>query len=142
MTPLLRASRLSLLLVATLACLPAVASSTLDGAWRLEAGEFVDGEGQLVDYAALKLQGLKVIADGHFAFTSTQDGRFWAGGSGSFVADAERYVETPTMASYPLHGDGSYRFSYTLEGDTWTLERHEDGRRVEREVWRRVGDAR
>lgn len=137
----LRAARLPLFLAATLACLPAAASTALDGAWRLEAGEFVDGEGRLVDYASLKLQGLKVIGNGHFAFTTTQDGRFWAGGSGSFVADAERYVETPTMASYPLHGDGSYRFTYTLEGDTWTLERHEDGRRVEREVWRRVGDA-
>ena len=41
------------------------------------------------------------------------------------------------MASYPLEG-GSYEFRYTLEGDVWTLERWQGGRRVEREVWRRV----
>lgn len=43
------------------------------------------------------------------------------------------------MASYPLEGGGRYEFRYTLEGDVWTLERWEGGRRVEREVWKRVG---
>ncbi len=42
------------------------------------------------------------------------------------------------MASYPVFDGDSYRFRYTLDGDTWTLERHEDSKRVEREVWRRV----
>ncbi len=116
----------------------ALAASPLDGAWRLESGEFVDAEGKHVDYASLKLQGIKLLADGHFAFTTTQDGRFWAGGAGTFAADADGYVETPRMASYPLADSGSYRFSYTLQGDTWTLERYEGGKRVEREVWRRT----
>lgn len=115
-----------------------LAASPLDGAWRLESGSYIDAEGQEKDYGNLKLQGTKLLVDGHFSFTTTQDGRFWAGGSGSFTTDAGDYIETPRMASYPVVEGGSYRFRYTLEGDTWTLERHEAGKRVEREVWRRV----
>lgn len=117
---------------------PAFAASPLDGAWQLESGAFTDAQGHEKDYVSLKLQGIKLVADGHFSFTATQDGRFWAGGSGTFTADADTYVETPRMASYPLVEGGSYRFRYTLEGDTWKLERYEDGKRVEREVWRRA----
>lgn len=79
-----------------------------------------------------------MLADGRFAFTTTRDGKFWAGGSGTYAADAGRYVEIPQMASYPLENGGRYEFRYTLEGDVWTLERWEGERRVEREVWQRV----
>jgi len=136
--PTLRPFLAWLALAAFAAVAPAFAASPLDGAWQLESGDFVDAEGRTKDYAELKLQGIKLVADGHFSFTTTQDGRFWAGGSGTFTADADTYVETPRMASYPVVDGGSYRFRYVLEGDTWTLERHEDGRRVEREVWRRL----
>lgn len=121
----------------------AVAADGLDGAWRLQSGEYVDGEGKRVDYAAMKLQGLKVLDAGSFSFTTTGDGKFWAAGAGRYVAEDGRYTETPTMASYPLEGDGSYRFDYTLDADTWTLERRDAaGTVVEREVWRRVTPAR
>lgn len=120
----------------------AAAADGLDGAWRLQSGEYVDGEGRRVDYAAMKLQGLKVLDAGSFSFTTTRDGKFWAGGAGHYVADGRRYVETPTMASYPLEGDGSYRFDYTVDADTWTLERRDAaGTVVEREVWRRAATA-
>lgn len=146
MTPRLPLRCLALLLlgsVATLACASqGNATQDLEGAWELVSGEYVDAQGQAVDYASTRLEGMKVIQDGHFAFTTTQAGRFWAGGAGTFEADGSHYVETPGMASYPLVEGGRYRFSYVLEGDRWTLERHEDGKRVEREVWRRVDAAR
>ena len=129
------------LLLATLPGLAAASTQAppLEGAWQLVSGEYVDADGRVVDYADKQLQGMKLLADGRFSFTTTAAGRFWAGGSGTFSADGTQYVETPRMASYPLAEGGQYRFDYTLEGDTWTLERHEGGRRVEREVWRRVG---
>jgi hypothetical protein len=128
-------------LLMAMSCLftaPVLAASPLDGAWRLDSGSYVDAEGREKDYGSLKLQGTKLLVDGHFSFTTAQDGRFWAGGSGVFTADAETYVETPRTASYPVVDGGSYQFRYTLEGDMWTLERYEGGKRVEREVWRRV----
>ena len=36
--------------------------SQLQGAWRLQAGEFVDGQGGVVNYASRKLAGTKVLA--------------------------------------------------------------------------------
>jgi len=139
--PICRALRLLLALSSCMGLAGAAIAadvSRLQGAWRLQAGEFIDGDGAVVDYASRTLAGTKVLADGHFAFTTTSDGAFWAGGSGTYDGDAARYVETPLMASYPLESGGSYEFRYTLEGDTWTLERWQDGRRVEREVWQRV----
>lgn len=110
----------------------------LAGAWQLQSGEYLGPEGVMVDYASQQLAATKVLGDGHFAFTTTSNGTFWAGGAGTYVADADSYTETPAMASYPLEGTGQYRFRYTLQGDTWTLERWEGERRVEREVWRRA----
>ncbi|KRG42235.1 hypothetical protein ARC78_09845 [Stenotrophomonas pictorum JCM 9942] len=128
-------------LLGGLACLATAAASdapALQGAWQLQSGESVNKEGAVVDYASQKLAGTKLLADGRFAFTTTSDGKFWAGGSGTYTTEGGRYVETPLMASYPLESGGLYEFRYTLEGDVWTLERWDGERRVEREVWRRV----
>lgn len=135
-------ARLALVLAPVFAlCLavPAMAASALDGAWRLQGGEFVDGAGKRVDYGEAKLEGIKVLEGGTFAFTTTRDGKFWAGGAGNYEAGDGRYTETPRMASYPLEAGGQYHFDYRIEGDTWTLERRDaQGAVVEREVWRRV----
>jgi hypothetical protein len=126
-------------LLSGVACLATASDApALQGAWQLQSGEFINKQGAVVDYASQKLSGTKLLADGRFAFTTTSDGKFWAGGSGTYSADAERYVETPLMASYPLENGGSYEFRYTLQGDVWTLERWDGERRVEREVWQRV----
>lgn len=132
------------LLAATLLCAGSIFAagaadlSRLQGAWQLQSGESVDGDGARVDYASRGLAGTKVLADGRFAFTTTSNGAFWAGGSGTYEGDGSRYVERPLMASYPLENGGRYEFRYTLEGDVWTLERWDGGRRVEREVWKRL----
>ncbi len=139
MRPTLRLLAATLLCVGSIAGVDASGLARLQGAWQLQSGEFVDGDGARVDYASRGLAGSKVLADGRFAFTTTSNGTFWAGGSGTYEGDGARYVETPLMASYPLEGGGRYEFRYTLEGDVWTLERWEGGRRVEREGWKCVG---
>jgi hypothetical protein len=129
-----------------LLALPILASATpattparqLEGAWRLVSGEFIDEQGQPTDYIAQHVEGIKVIDDGNFAFAITQAGKFWAGGGGTCETDGSNYVESPAMTSFPLIEGGKYRFTYVLDGDTWTLERHQDGKRVELEVWQRV----
>ena len=126
------------LMLLSLSCTAAEPVPSLAGAWQLQSGEYLDAQGSMVDYASQTLAATKVLGDGHFAFTPISDGKFWAGGAGAYVADADSYTETPAMASYPLEGAGQYRFRYTLEGDIWTLERWDGERRVEREVWRRA----
>jgi hypothetical protein len=39
---------------------------------------------------------------------------------------------------FPLIEGGKDRFSYVLDGDTWSLERHENGKSVVLEVWQRM----
>jgi len=134
----LRACLSTVALAAAAFCATASPASPLQGAWQLQSGEFIDKQGRPVAYASQKLAGTKLLADGRFAFTTTSDGKFWAGGSGTYRVEDGRYVETPLMASYPLENGGNYEFRYTLEGDVWTLERWEGERRVEREVWRRA----
>ena len=68
------------LLAALLFAASAAPAASLDGAWQLQAGEFVDSAGQRVDYGEARLQGIKVLDGGTFAFTTTRDGKFWAGG--------------------------------------------------------------
>ncbi len=133
-------ARLSRLLLSSCLLFPlaAFARTPLDGAWQLESGEYIGADGARIDYTSAGINGTKVLGEGHFAFTTTKAGTFWAGGAGIYSADGRHYAETPQMASYPTVDGGTYRFTYTLEGDRWTLERHEDGRRVEREVWRRA----
>lgn len=113
-------------------------SQELEGAWRLVSGEFIDEKGQRTDYVEQRVVGIKVIDNGHFAFAITQGGRFWAGGGGTCETDGKHYVESPDITSFPLIEGGKYRFSYVLEGDTWTLERFENGKRMELEVWQRT----
>ncbi|WP_269792726.1 hypothetical protein [Stenotrophomonas sp. Iso1] len=134
----LRACLSVLVLGAAAFCARADEAPSLQGAWQLQSGEFINKEGVPVAYASQKLAGTKLLADGQFAFTTTSDGKFWAGGSGTYRTEAGRYVETPLMASYPLENGGSYEFRYTLQGDVWTLERWEGERRVEREIWKRA----
>lgn len=134
---LLRGFLATLLLAVSVFSAWADDTPALQGAWQLQSGEFLDKDGARIDYASQTLAGTKLLADGRFALTTTRDGKFWAGGSGTYTTDAGRYVEIPHMASYPLENGGRYEFRYMLEGDVWTLERWEGARRVEREVWQR-----
>lgn len=133
MPPILRLMTITLLCAAATATASAATGlARLQGAWQLQSGESVDGDGVRMDYARQGLAGTKVLADGRFAFTSTRNGAFWAAGSGTYEGDATRYLERPLMASYPLENGGSYEFRYTLEGDTWTLDPGALGRRAPR----------
>ena len=80
--------------------------------------------------------GIQNCTEGTSAITQT--GKFWAGGSGTYETDGSRYVESPSITSFPVIEGGKYRFSYVLDGNTWTLERFENGKRMELEVWQRV----
>lgn len=97
----LRGFPAAVLLAASVFSARADDTAALQGAWQLQSGEFLDGEGARIDYARQKLAGTKLLADGRFAFTTTQGGKFWAGGSGTYTAGAGRYVESPSGGLLP-----------------------------------------
>jgi len=109
----------------------------LEGSWQLLSGE-VNEQGQQIDYAKAKMQGVKVISGNHFSFISQKDGKFYAAAAGSIQLEGQNYSETPQYASYaPMIGE-TYRFVFRLDGDLWHNERFADGKLVERETWKRL----
>lgn len=109
----------------------------LEGSWQLQSGE-VNEQGQQIDYAKAKMQGVKIISGNQFSFISQKDGKFYAAAAGSIKLDGQNYSETPQYASYaPMIGE-TYRFVFRLEGNLWHNERFADGKLVERETWKRL----
>lgn len=118
---------------------PALAADkSLEGAWELQGGEYVTEDGRTKNYAEMKFNGQKVLADGRFSFTMQSGDKFWASGAGRYEAEEGRYTETLTQRSFAAENGGVYSFRYRVDGDRWRLERWKDGRRVEFEEWKKV----
>ena len=109
-----------------------------DGAWQLVKGEYVNGEGKLVDYADAKMNAIKTLSQGHYTFISMSGDKFWAAGAGSYNFTDDKYTETPIHTSYQSTAGGQYQFSYEIKGDYWHNSRFKDGKRVEYEVWQKL----
>ncbi|WP_286235083.1 hypothetical protein [Thalassotalea sediminis] len=108
------------------------------GTWQLVSGEYLNENKEIIAYSTLGIRSQKVINASHFSFVSFSDDKFWAAGTGQYSFNATQYIETPTMASYPLEGDGTYTFTYEIKGDQWHNARWHDGIRVEYEIWQKV----
>lgn len=116
----------------------AMATNPFIGTWQLEQGEYLNAEGQLVQYSTLGIKSQKVINESHFSFVSTANGKFWAAGSGLYRVEQNQYFETLDFASFPLEHNGTYPFQFKMDGNLWHNERFKDGKRVEYEVWRKL----
>ncbi|AOY01155.1 hypothetical protein [Jeongeupia sp. USM3] len=111
--------------------------STLIGTWELVSGECMEGDKLHVYDAGLTSR--KVINATHFSFISSQNGAFWAAGSGAYRVEGDLYTETPDIGSYVNGQVRDYVFRHRVDGDEWRNERWENGVRAELEIWRRVG---
>ncbi len=109
----------------------------LEGSWQLLSGE-VNEQGQQLDYASAKMQGVKIVSGNQFSFISHKDGKFYAAAAGTIKLEGQNYSETPQYASYPPMIGETYRFVFRLDGNLWHNERFTDGKLVERETWQRL----
>lgn len=108
------------------------------GTWKLISGEYINEENKVITYSSLGISSQKVINDHHFSFVSMANGNFWAAGTGMYQFTQTEYAESPTMASYPLEGNGIYRFEYKFEGSFWHNSRWKNDVRVEYEIWQKI----
>jgi len=115
-----------------------VFAGKLNGSWQLVSGEYVDSQGNTMNYRDKNLTATKVLSDGKFSFVTMSKGSFWAAGAGSYRIEGDNYIETPELASYPMEDGGTYKFKYTLNDEIWTKSRYRDDVRVEHEVWQRL----
>ncbi|MGS0682704.1 hypothetical protein ACVBIL_16320 [Shewanella sp. 125m-7] len=113
------------------------------GSWKLVSGKYLDGKGNWVDYADLKLSAIKVITANHFSFTTIKNtgtdkkpvNEFWAAATGSYEYTATDYIEFPELNSFGVKPGVSFAFTYELEGREWRTKRTEEGQLKELEVW-------
>ena len=110
----------------------------LTGVWQLVKGEYVNAEGQLVDYAQLDLHSIKIISATHFSFNSMQGNKFYASGSGTYRFSDGHYRETLQFNSFGESPGKIYEFSSKLEDGFWYNSRWSQGQRVEYEVWKKI----
>lgn len=121
-------------------------AAQLEGSWELVSGRYLDGNGKWVEYQTLGLQAIKVVADGHFSFTTVAPDKktkgktmaLWAAGSGHFILDGNQYTEYPTLNSFKVPVGQGFSFQFELVNDQWRTQRIEDGVLKEEEVWRRL----
>ncbi len=129
--------RLTLPVVLCLICLP-LSASELNGAWRLVSGEYINENGERIDYIESGMASIKVLSDRHFSFTSEKGGRFWASGTGTYHWEQGVYTESLLYNSFGQTPGTEFQFKARLEGDRWYNSRWQDDKRVEFEVWQRI----
>jgi hypothetical protein len=110
------------------------------GSWELVSGEYINHEGNLVLYKDLNLRSMKVITGSHFSFVTMSGDKFWSSGAGTFKFTNNEYIESPLYTSFNSPKGKKYVFKYRIEGDKWFSSRWESEKRVEYEVWHRIGE--
>lgn len=127
-----------IILMALLFLARASFATELTGAWELESGEYINEQGQLINYNAVDFHSLKVLSATHFSFTSVRGDKFWASGSGTYELSKGKYKEVLKYNSFGQSQGAEFVFDSKVEGDFWYNSRWEGETRVEYEVWRRV----
>jgi len=112
-------------------------AKNLEGVWELVSGEYINHEGNLVNYRDLNLKAIKIIKQNHFSFVTMSGDTFWGSGIGTIEYSDKQFTETPIFTSYQAPEGKEYQFDYELQGELWLTYRWEDNLRVEHEVWRR-----
>lgn len=110
------------------------------GTWELVSGEYVDHEGNLINYKELNLRSVKVLSKTHFSFVTMSGDKFWSAGAGTFKYTNSEYIESPLYTSFNSSKGKQYVFKYRKDGERWFSSRWENEKRVEYEVWQRISD--
>ena len=113
-------------------------ANSLQGAWQLIAGEYIDAQGQTISYSAADMQSIKILSAQHFSFTSVKGQQFWASATGTYQFTNGQYVESLLLNSFGENAGSQFAFEAKIEGDTWYNSRWHEGKRVEYEVWQRL----
>ena len=113
-------------------------SNPFIGTWQLVSGEYVNNKNETISYETIGIRSQKVIGEKHFSFVTFSKEKFWAAGTGRYQFTNTTYSEEPSMASYPLEGNGIYTFRYEMKNGQWHNSRWHNDIRVEYEIWEKV----
>ncbi|KAF7771225.1 hypothetical protein PCIT_a4286 [Pseudoalteromonas citrea] len=114
-----------------------VSANPLIGTWQYVKGQYATENG-LVEAQAPQLTSTKIVSDGHFNYITQQGGKFLYAGGGTYTLDKDHFIEHVKYGNVASILGKTMAFTYKVEGDLWHHTLHEDGKLVEKEIWKRV----
>ncbi|USD27142.1 hypothetical protein J8Z24_09065 [Pseudoalteromonas sp. SCSIO 43201] len=124
--------KLVILMVST-----AALSNPLLGTWEFVEGEYATPNGRITAKAP-ELTSTKLITETHHSYITQSRGEFKHAGGGSYKLEGDQFIETYEYGNIPSLLGRTMSFNYKVDGKLWHHELYEDGKFVEREVWKKV----
>lgn len=112
-------------------------ANPLIGTWQFVKGQYATDNG-LVEAQAPQLSSVKIVSDGHFNYITQRDGKFLYAGGGTYTLDKGWFIEHVKYGNVESILGKTMAFTYIVEGDLWHHTLHENGKLVEKEVWKRI----
>lgn len=128
----MKVTALSLLLLS-----PVTLANPLLGTWEFVEGKYATVDG-IVSAQAPSLTSIKLITPTHHSYITQSEGQFKYAGGGSYKIEGDRFIETYEYGNVATLLGRTMTFSYKIDGNLWHHELYEDGKFVEKEVWRKV----
>ncbi|WP_440055952.1 hypothetical protein ACSLBF_07325 [Pseudoalteromonas sp. T1lg65] len=116
---------------------PLVLANPLLGSWEFVSGEYAT-EGGVVSAKAPQVTSIKLITKTHHSYITQAAGKFKYAGGGSYHLDGNKFVETYEYGNVDSLLGRTMAFTYKVEGNLWHHELYENGKFVEKEIWRKV----
>ncbi|MEJ6475487.1 hypothetical protein [Pseudoalteromonas piscicida] len=114
-----------------------VFANPLIGTWEFVEGKYATANG-VVSAQAPTVTSIKLITKTHHSYITQSNGEFKYAGGGSYQIDNNKFVETYEYGNIPSLLGRTMSFTYKVEGDLWHHELHENGKFVEKEIWKKV----
>ena len=115
----------------------AVSANPLKGTWEYVRGEYATPDGR-VTAESPSVTSTNIISDTHFSYITLHSGKFAYAGGGTFLIKKNRFIETIKYGNLPEYIGRTMSFTYEIKGDLWYHTLYEDGKFVEKEVWKKV----
>lgn len=112
-------------------------ANPLKGTWEYVSGEYATPNG-VVKGEAPAVTSTKIISDTHFSYITLHSGKFAYAGGGTYKIDDNKFIETVKHGNLPEYIGRTMAFTYKVEGDLWHHTLFENGKFVEREIWKRI----
>jgi hypothetical protein len=115
----------------------------LVGTWEFVSAKTTRMDGTTVHYSTRDLRSNKILNSDYFCVvTRNGDGSFRHATLGPYRVEGSLYTETLEYSTNTGWIGSKPEYSYTLEGDRWTIRTTGDREEAREEVWRRVKEPR
>ncbi|TMP28068.1 hypothetical protein CWB99_01160 [Pseudoalteromonas rubra] len=112
-------------------------ANPLLGSWEFVEGQYATESG-IVSAKAPELTSVKLITPTHHSYITQSQGKFKYAGGGTYVLKGNQFIETYEYGNVSTLLGREMAFTYKVEGELWHHELYENGKFVEREIWKKI----